>query len=104
MCIAVIGGMDRLERKYVNEAEKLGIRLKVYTKAGKDLTSKIKDVDGMIIFTNKVSHRAKIEAMNIAKSKGMPVFMFHSCGICTLRNCLKCMMMDNYQNIRSIKI
>lgn len=92
MCIAVIGGMDRLVREYINEAEKLGFRLRIFTKAEKDMVSKIKGVDCLIIFTNKVSHRAKIEAINIARSKGIPVFMFHSCGVCTLRNCLNCMI------------
>lgn len=92
MCIALIGGMDRLERDYINEAEKFGIKLKVYTKAQKGMSSKIKDVDCLIIFTNKVSHRAKLEAINVAKSMKIPVFMFHSCGICTFRNCLNCLI------------
>lgn len=92
MCIAVLGGMDRLEREYINEAEKLGIRLKVYTKAQKGMASKIKNVDCMIIFTNKVSHSAKLEAINVAKSMKIPVFMFHSCGVCTFRNCLNCIV------------
>ncbi len=35
MCVALIGGMDRLERDYINinEAERLGVELKVYTKS-----------------------------------------------------------------------
>lgn len=92
MCVALIGGMDRLEREYINEAEKLSIKLRVYTKAEKNMASKIRDVDSIIIFTNKVSHRAKIEAINIAKSNRIPIFMFHSCGVCTLRNCLDCII------------
>lgn len=92
MCIAVIGGMDRLERDYINEAEKFGIRLKVYTNPETNFISKIKNVDALIIFTNKVSHRAKNEAMSIAKSRNIPVLMHHSCGICTLRDCLGCLL------------
>lgn len=91
MCIAVIGGMDRLERHYKNEAQKLGIELKVFNSAASGMISIIKAVDAVVIFTNKVSHRARKEAMSTAKSKNIPVFQYHSCGICTLRNCFNCL-------------
>ena len=91
MCVALIGGMDRLERQYMDEAEKFGIDLKVFTKPEKGMTSKIKNVDVVVIFTNKVSHKAKKEVMNVAKAKDIPVFMYHSCGVCTLRDCLSCL-------------
>lgn len=45
----------------------------------------------MVIFTNKVSHRAKNEALNVAKMNDIPVYMHHSCGVCTLRDCLSCL-------------
>lgn len=88
MCVALIGGMDRLERQYKNEAERIGINLKVFTKPESEMVSKIKHVDALLIFTNKVSHKAKREVMNTAKSNCIPVFMHHSCGVCTLRDCL----------------
>lgn len=91
MCVALIGGMDRLERNYISEAGKLGIDLRVFTKPASGLSSKIKNVDAVVIFTNKVSHKAKKEVMNIAKSRNIPIFMHHSCGICTLRDCLSCL-------------
>jgi hypothetical protein len=91
MCVALIGGMDRLERNYISEAERLGIDLKVYTRSETGIASKIKNVNAVVIFTNKVSHKAKKEVMNIAKLRNIPVFMYHSCGICTLRDCLSCL-------------
>ncbi len=91
MCIALIGGMDRLEREYINEAGKYGIFLKVFTKPAVAIQSKIKNVDAVIIFTNKVSHMARKEVMSAAKARKIPVFMYHSCGICTLRECLNCL-------------
>lgn len=91
MCVALIGGMDRLERNYISEARKLGIDLRVFTKSESELSSKIKNVDAVVIFTNKVSHKAKKEVMNTAKAKNIPVYMHHSCGICTLRDCLSCL-------------
>ena len=95
MCIGLIGGMDRLERHYRQEAEKFGIHLKVFSQAGADMASKIKNVDALIIFTNKVSHRAKKEAMSIDKSKNILVLLHHSCGICTLRECFHCLKKQN---------
>jgi hypothetical protein len=41
MCIALIGGMDRLERCYVMEAERVGISLKVFNGQGARLTSRM---------------------------------------------------------------
>ncbi len=90
MRVALIGGMDRLKRHYMNVAEEFGINLRVFTKSEVDIEAKIKNVDALIIFTNKVSHRAKMEVMNIARTRNIPVLMCHSCGVCTLRDCLNC--------------
>jgi hypothetical protein len=90
MCIALIGGMDRLGRHYIHEAEKFGINLKVFNTAETGIASKMKNADAVVIFTNKVSHRARKEAMNMVRSNNIPVFQYHSCGVCTLRDCLNC--------------
>jgi len=90
MSIVLIGGMDRLEQQYVKEAEKLGMELRVYTRAENGIASKLKRADAVVIFTNKVSHRAKNDAMSAARTHDIPVFMHHTCGVCTLRECLKC--------------
>jgi hypothetical protein len=87
----VIGGMDRLERYYVSEAERFGIDLKVFTRSESGIALKVKNMDAMVIFTNKVSHQVKREVMNVAKARGIPVLMYHSCGICTLRDCFNCL-------------
>ena len=66
-------------------------RIKVYTKSEIGIASKVRNVDAVVIFTNKVSHKLKKEVMNIAKAKNIPVFMYHSFGICTLRDCFSCL-------------
>ena len=88
MCVALIGGMDRLEREYQNEAEKLGVKLRVFTKAKSGLPSRVKNVDAVVVFTGKTSHRIKKEAVNTAKAGCIPVVMCHACGVCSLRECL----------------
>lgn len=91
MCVAVIGGMERLERHYRNEADKFGIDLKVFNTSAAGIASKLKNVDAIVIFTNKVSHRARREAMQFARSGKVPVFQYHACGLCTLRDCFSCL-------------
>jgi hypothetical protein len=91
MCVALIGGMDRLEQQYINIARQLGINLRVFSKYKHSLQSKIKNVDGVVIFTNKVAHKTRKEAVRIAKINKIPFIMHHSCGICSLRECLTCL-------------
>jgi hypothetical protein len=90
MSVALIGGMDRLVRGYITEAQRLGINLKVFTKPVKNLHSRIGDVEAIIVFTDKVSHQLKDEAKRVGRLKDIPVLMHHSCGICRLRDCLRC--------------
>ncbi len=99
MCVALIGGMDRLERQYISEAERMGIDLRVFTKPATGMSAKVKNVDAIVIFTNKVSHKAKKEVMNIAKARNIPVFMYHSCGICTLKDCFNCLKNNNNSTV-----
>lgn len=101
MCIALIGGMDRLERHYLEEAKQAGIDLRVFSSSVVNMTSKIRNFDAMVIFTNKISHRAKNEAVSAAKANGIPVFMHHSCGVCTFRECLKCLRIMKCGNERA---
>lgn len=91
MSIALIGGMDRLGEQYLKEARRLGMELRIFSQSEKNLGTKISNMDAVVIFTNKVSHQARNEALNSAKKRGIPVFMHHACGVCTLRECLNCL-------------
>lgn len=89
MCVALIGGMDRLEKHYTEEATKHNIKLKVFTKIGKNTMKKIGEVDAVVIFTNKVSHGLTNTIKRYCYSKNIPFLMVHSCGISTLKNCIE---------------
>jgi len=95
MCIVLIGGMDRLDKHYKEVAELAGLSLLIFTRSQTNIAAKLKKADIMVIFTNKVSHRVKTEAMQAAKSCGIPVIMRHTCGVCTLRECLECYKTTN---------
>lgn len=98
MSIALIGGMDRLGEQYLKEARRLGMELRIFSQSEKNLGTKIGNMDAVVIFTNKVSHQARNEALNSAKKRGIPVFMHHACGVCTLRECLNCLHVALCQN------
>jgi len=86
--------MTRLERHYRQEATQAGIELRVFNQSEVNIGAKLKNVDALLIFTNKVSHRARHEAISVAKAQNIPVFQYHSCGVCTLRNCLNCIQLS----------
>lgn len=88
MSVALLGGMDRLERCYRDEAAKLGVDLRVFSAWQPNMDAKIRNVDAMVIFTNKVSHQVRNKAMKAARSYEIPVLLNHSCGLCSLKECL----------------
>lgn len=95
MSIILVGGMDRLGEKYLKVAKDLGMDLSIFSQARQNMGSKIKHADAVVIFTNKVSHQARHEAFSAAKKQGIPVFMHHSCGVCTLQECLNCLRLTH---------
>ncbi|WP_018124801.1 DUF2325 domain-containing protein [Desulfovibrio oxyclinae] len=88
MCAALIGGMDRLKREYMNEAKKQGVKLKFFTGKERNISGSVGGVDLVVMFTNKISHKARNEVMGVVKSREIPMVMHHSCGVSSLRRCL----------------
>ncbi len=88
MCAALVGGMDRLKPQYERTARDHGYKLKVFTGKEKNIKTMIGSPDLIIILTDKCSHKARIEAMQRAKTGGIPVVRMHSCGVSSLKQCL----------------
>ena len=88
MCAALVGGMDRLKREYMAEALKNGVRLKHFTGKERKIAKSLEGMDFIVLFTNKVSHKARKEVFDAVKGMDVPVYMYHSCGISSLRKCL----------------
>jgi hypothetical protein len=89
MCATLVGGMDRLKPNYLQTAKKAGVDLKIFTGKENSIAGQLGGSQMIIIFTNKVSHQAKNEAMTVAKTRNIPVHMLHSCGVSSLRKCLE---------------
>jgi ABC-type sugar transport system substrate-binding protein len=89
MCAALVGGMDRLRNEYIEAAKGLGVTLKVFTGQERSIKNQLGDLDMMILFTGKVSHAARVEAIKHAKANRIPVHMVHSSGVSALRKCFE---------------
>ena len=89
MCVTLIGGMDRLQKEYIAAAKENGHSLKCISRNERNFVDKIGNPDALIVFTNKVSHEAKRKAVQVARSRNIPLQMVHSCGVSSLRECLR---------------
>lgn len=88
MCAALVGGMDRLKRDYMNEAKRNGVKLKCYTGKERKISGSLGKVDFVVLFTNKVSHKARKDIFAALRGTDVPIIMKHSCGVSTLKKCL----------------
>jgi len=95
MSVVLVGGMDRLGNQYRKEAKRMGMELRIFSQSEQDMGGKIANAKAVVIFTNKVSHQARNEAVAAAKRRGIPLYMHHACGVCTLRECLKCLVIND---------
>ena len=87
MCAALVGGMDRLKQEYIEVAKEMGVDLKVFTGKERSIKSQLGDLDTLVLFTGKVSHAARQEAVRYAKTNNIPIQMVHSSGVSALRKC-----------------
>lgn len=88
MCAALIGGMDRLKRDYINSAKQHGVKLKVFTGKENKISTQLGQADHVIIFTNQLSHAARRNIIKYTKANKIPLHMHHSCGVSTLKDVL----------------
>ena len=89
MSVTIIGGLDRLQNKYTALVEKMGHRARCLGRNETNFREKIGNPDFLIIFTNRISHSARLSAMEYAKSHKIDVHMLHSCGLSSLKNFLE---------------
>lgn len=89
MCVTLVGGMDRLKSEYISAARQAGHQLKCVSRNEANFQEKIGNPDTLVVFTNKISHEAKRKAMEAARSQGIPIHFLHSCGVSSLRACMR---------------
>jgi len=55
--------MDRLRRLHHDEADRASVELQVFIRSENNIGAKLKKADAVVLFTNKLSHRVKNEAI-----------------------------------------
>ena len=98
MRVTLVGGIDRLQRHYREEAANLGVELRIFSQSEIGLQAKIGHTEAVVLFTGKVSHRARLQVMGAARSRNIPVFQSHNCGICALRDSLNCVKAGRHED------
>lgn len=89
MTVAVVGGLDRLERHYTALAkEHAGLKIKVYSQLRPKMADKIASADGVVLITNLVSHNAAREVYRLARDKGLAVVPCHRASVTAMRECV----------------
>ncbi len=95
MTVAVVGGLDRLERHYTALAkEHDDLKIKVYSQLKPKMTEKIASADGVVLVTNVVSHNAAREVYRLARDKGLAVIPCHRASISAMRECVATLVSD----------
>ena len=89
MSIVIVGGNERMENSYKEICESYGCTAKVFTKEKGSMKKKIGTPDLMILFTNTVSHKMVLSAVNEAKKSNIKVARIASNSASALSNLLK---------------
>ncbi len=78
MSIVLVGGHDRMHDAYKRLSKKRGHKIKVMTQMMAQFNKRIGSPDGIIIFTNTVSHKMVINAEQAAKKMNIPIIKCHT--------------------------
>ena len=89
MSVVIIGGNERMERRYKDLCEQYKCKAKVYTKKLGDM-KRIGSPDLLVLFTSTMSHKMLRYALNETKGQdSMIVARSHSSSMSALRNILE---------------
>lgn len=100
MTVAVVGGLDRLERHYTALAgEHKDMKIKVFSHIKPRMAEKIASADGVVLVTNLVSHKAAREVYRLARDKGLNVIPCHRASVSAMRECLTALTEGHSQQV-----
>lgn len=84
MSIVIIGGNERMVCQYEDICKNYGYKAKVFAKKNGMLKKNLGTPDLMLLFTNTVSHKMVLSAVNEAKKNNIPIERIHSSSIAAL--------------------
>ena len=89
MSVVIIGGNECMVCKYETICKKHGCKAKVFVKEKSSFNKQLGNPDLMILFTNTVSHKMVLGAVNEAKKKDIKIIRTHSSSASSLTNVLE---------------
>lgn len=78
MSIVIIGGNERMVCQYEDICKSYGYKPKVFAKKNGMIKKSLGTPDLMVLFTNTVSHKMVLSAVNEAKKNNIPIERVHS--------------------------
>ena len=89
MSVAIVGGNECMERRYIDTCRKYGCKARVYVKSRGDMTRRFGSPDLVILFTTTVSHKMKDIAMAEAKRCNAIIECCHSSSMSALQQIME---------------
>lgn len=71
--VAIIGGLKRGEREYIDLLKNYELKCKVYNTQCPNFCKKIKNCEMCIVFTNLVSHNLVNNCTKVCKTNDIPI-------------------------------
>lgn len=87
--VAIVGGLKRGERDYMELLKSYQLKGKVYNTQCPNFCKKIKNCEMCIVFTNLVSHNMLNNCTKVCKSQNIPIIHLTSNGIQNLKENLE---------------
>lgn len=89
MSIVIIGGNDCMVCQYKNLCKRYQCQAKVFTQMTGTLKNKIGSPDLLVLFTNTVSHKMVLCAVNETKGQDTKIVRAHSSSLSALKTILE---------------
>lgn len=89
MSVIVVGGHCGMQKEYKRICRRNGCKAKVYTKMPAQFSKVIGHPNGIVLFTQPVSHRMVKVVLKEAKKKNIPVVRSHNCSLFSLERSLE---------------
>ena len=88
MSVVIVGGNECMEGQYCEICKRNGCKAKVFTKENGTMKKKLGCPELLILFTQTVSHKMAISAVQEAKRNNIPIARIHSSSAAALKNAL----------------
>lgn len=104
MTVAIIGGLNRLNEQYEKLAREENLDLRVFNRLTPSLQKRIEQTDGVILFTNLISHKAARHVYKLARNNKINLVCCHKCSVSAVKSCITRLKNKQYDHQPGIKL